>query len=302
VIHGPTFSFNPPQISLAYPRPVSSFLTVSTTTATPPGNYTFTIIGTSGTLKRTVMFGLTILPAPILVLTPSSGPLGTLVTVHGFGFLSPPGQFFSPVQLQMTFDDQLVGLIFVQGSSFNFAFDVPHSQVGIVHQVHAKELFPSNLDIQASFLVTPEPAALSLTVSVGSIYFPGDTATIFVMTSLGGQPTTITSLQILLVPPSGSNITLNAVRIATGVYKASYVVPGSGSLGTYALAVKAQQSGSGNASALGSFEVKPTWLQANGRNLLTGTSIAGAVGTLGVLAVAWRKGYLTGRKDEFPIG
>src|SRR4029077_9188442 len=96
VINGPTFSFNPPEISLGFPRPVSSALTISTTTATPPGDYTFTIVGTSGTLKHTIMFGLTILPAPTLVLTPSSGPLGTLVTVHGSGFFAPQGQFFSP--------------------------------------------------------------------------------------------------------------------------------------------------------------------------------------------------------------
>jgi hypothetical protein len=201
----------------------------------------------------------------------------------------------------MTFDDQLIGLVFPPGSSFNFTFDVPHSQVGIVHQVHAKELFPSTLDVQVGFLVTPEPPALGLTITVGSIYFPGDTATVFVMTSLNGQPTTVTSLQILVIRPNGSSIVLNAAVATAGVYKASYSVPSAGPLGTYAVVVKAQQAGSGSMSTIGSFEVKPSWLSANGRNLLVGTSIAGAVGVLGILGVAWRKGYFTGRRDEFPI-
>jgi len=52
---------------------------------------------------------------------------------------------------------------------------------------------------------------------------------------------------------------------------------------------------------LATFEVKPTWLQSNTRNVITATSVVGAVGALGVMALAWRKGYFTKRKDEFLI-
>jgi hypothetical protein len=142
---------------------------------------------------------------------------------------------------------------------------------------------------------------LTVSVSAGTIYFPGDTAIIFATTSLNGQQTTVTSLQLTLVRPNGSNITLNAVLVTPGVYKASYVIPSTGSLGTYAVIVNVHQAGSSDRSALASFEVKPTWLQANGRNLITATSIVGAVGMLGVVALAWRKGYFTRREDEFPI-
>jgi hypothetical protein len=141
---------------------------------------------------------------------------------------------------------------------------------------------------------------LTVSVSTGTIYFPGDTAIVFATTNFNGQPTTIASLQLVLVKPNGSNITLNAVLVTPGVYKASYLIPTTGSMGTYAVIVKAHQAGSSDGFALASFEVKPTWLQANGRNLITATSIAGAVGMLGVVALAWRKGYFTGRKDEFP--
>jgi hypothetical protein len=302
VSNGPALSFNPTQISFTPPGTPFSQLTISTTALTPPGNYTITVTGTSGTLVHTFQLQLTVLPPPVLALSPSSGPVGTQVRVHGSGFLSPSqGPFFSPVELQITFDDQLVSFFFLQGSSFNFTFNVPDAQAGIVHQIHAKELFPSSLDVQASFLVLPEPSALTVGVSAGTIYFPGDTATIFAMTSLNGQPIIVTSLQVILVRPDGSNLTLKAILVSPGVYKASYAVPATGSIGTYAVLVKAHQTGSSDGSALVTFEIKPTWLQTNARNVITATSLVGAVGALGVMALAWRKGYFTKRKDEFPI-
>jgi len=301
VTNGPTFSFNPTQITFAPSGTPFSQLTISTTASTPPGNYTITVQGSSGSLVHTFQLQLTVLTAPVLTLSPTSGPVGTQVKVHGSGFLNPSQGSFYPVELQITFDDQLVGFFFLQGSSFNFTFNVPDAQAGVVHQVHAKELFPSCLDVQASFLVLPEPSILTVSVSAGTIYFPGDTATIFATTNLNGQLATVTSLQIILGGPNGSNITLNAVLVTPGVYKASYVIPSTGSIGTYGVIVKAHQAGSSDGSALASLEVKPTWLQSNGRSVITATSIVGAVGTLGVVALAWRKGYFTRRKDEFPI-
>jgi len=100
--------------------------------------------------------------------------------------------------------------------------------------------------------------------------------------------------------PNGTSRSLALQSVSTGVYKASYKVPSTNSLGTYALIATAQQN-SVSASALGSFEVKPTWLQANGRTIATGTAVIGTVGALGVVAFAWRKGYLTKRRDSFPF-
>jgi hypothetical protein len=302
VSNGPTLSFNPTQITFAPTGTPFSQLTISTTASTPPGNYTITVKGTSGTLVHTFQLQLTVLPVPVLTLSPTSGPVGTQVKVHGSGFLNPSvGPFFSPVEIQITFDDQLVGFFFIQGNSFNFTFDVPDAQAGIVHQVHAKEVFPSSLDVQASFLVLPDPSSLTISVSAGTIYFPGDTATIFATLNLNGQPTTVTSLQVILVRPDGSNITLTTVLVTPGLYKASYLIPTTGSLGTYAIVVKAHQTSSGDGSALTSFEVQPTWLQSHARTVVTATSIVGAAGALGVVALAWRRGYFTRRKDEFPI-
>ena len=299
--NGPVVSLNPSQVILSPNQQYGfSTLTISTTALTPPGNYTITIQGASGNIVHNAQFRLTVLPPPILTVSPTKGPVGTQVTVHGSGFVPSQQGFFNPVQVEMTFDDQLVGLFFLQSSSFNFTFNVPVSQVGIVHTIHARVLFffPM-LDVQANFLVVPEPNSLTVNINSGTIYFPGDTATIFAMTTLNGQPTTITSLQIIMVRPNGSNITLNTVIISPGVYRATFAVPTTGPIGTYAIVAKAHLTGSTDASALVSFEVQPTWLSSNGHNIVTATTIAGVVGVLGLMGLAWRRGYFSRRRDEF---
>jgi hypothetical protein len=296
VPNGPSLSFNPTQLSFGSPGPSFSTLTIATSASTPPGNYTIIITGTSGILVHKAIITVTVTPPAIITLNPSSGSLGTLVTVHGSNFQNMLG-VSSSAEIEMTFDNQLIGLFFFQGSSFNFIFDVPHAQPG-VHFVHAIELFPSSLDVQVSFLVLPEPGSLSASVGVGSIYFPGDTAVIYAMTSVNGQPTTVTNLQLMIILPDGSNLTLNGVRFAEGIYKATYAIPARASFGTYAVVVKTHLTGLGDGSALATFEVKPTWLQANGRGILTATGIAGVVGVLGLAAVSWKRGYLVRRKGD----
>ena len=298
--NGPISTLNPSQVTLSSAQPFGfSTLTVSTTSLTPPGNYTITVQGTSGTTVHTVRFQVTILPPPILTLSPTKGSVGTKVTVQGSGFVFPSQGFFNSVQVEMTFDDQLVGLFFLQGSTFNFTFNVPESQVGIVHTVHAKVLFfPLNLDVQASFLVLSEPSTLAVNITAGTVYFPGDTATILAMTALDGQSTTVTSLQIILVRPNGSNITLNTILISPGVYRATFPVPSTGSIGTYAVLANAHETGSTDAFGLASFEVKPTWLQSNGHNVAI-AGIVGAVGLLGLVGLVWRKRYFTRETNDF---
>jgi len=269
------------------------------TTGIPAGNYTLSatvFLSGDPTPNDNSLTGeqVTILPPPVLTLAPSSGPVGTLVKVHGSGFPVQPLQYY-PTEVEVTFDNQLVGFIFIQSSSFNFSFDVPDAQPGL-HQVHAIELFGvTPLDVQTIFTVTPTPAPISVTVSVGTIYFPGDTATVFVMTSLNGQATSAGSLQVILIIPDGTNLTLSTIATAAGLYKASYTIPATGLIGTYAVTVRAHQTGSGDGTALASFEVKPSWLASNSRNVATGVAITGLVG---VAALAWRRGYFRKNEDQ----
>ena len=296
--NGPALSFNPTSVNLQFGFG-NSQMTISTTALTPPGNYSITVTAVGGSVSHTAQFQITILPLPVITVSPSSGPIGTQVTVHGTGFQPPSqGPFFFTIEIQVTFDDQLIGLFFVQSNSFNFTFNIPVSQPGMMHLIHAKELYPSSLDVQTSFFVEPQPLTLSVTMATGTIYFPGDTATIFVKTSFNGQLTPVTSLQVTLIQPNGTSLSLNAVAVSGGFYKTTFTVPSKGSLGTYAVVVKAHQTGSVDASALSSFEVKPTWLQANRQNIATTTGIVGAAGTLGVITLAWRKGYLTRKNEE----
>ena len=269
------------------------------TTGIAAGNYTLSatvfLQGDPTPADNSLTDGrVTILPPPVLTLTPNSGPVGTLVQVHGSGFPVFLSQQFYPVEVEVTFDNQLVGFFFIQNSSFNFSFDVPDAQIG-PHTVHTTILFGFTLDVQAGFTVTPSPTPITVTASVGTVYFPGDTATIYVLTSINGQASTITNLQVVLIRPNGTSLTLPTILTSNGLYKATYTIPATGVIGTYAVTVKAHQTGSIDGSALTSFEVKPSWLASNTRNITTAVAITGLVG---VAALAWQRGYFRKNDEE----
>ncbi len=234
---------------------------------------------------------VSILPPPILTVTPDSGPLGTQVLIHGSGF---PTAEFGPSELFISFDDQFLGLAFPQNGTFTFIFNVPHADPARPHQVKAFD--PSTrLTAAAGFGVLPTPPPpgdLEVVVSVGTVYFPGETSVIYVLTTLNGSPVgSGVQLQIQVFKPDGSTASLTAVSVAPGLYKATFTVPKTGSMGTYAVLASAGQNGQ-NATGLGSFEVKPSWLSTqSGRTTTTGLAL---VGIVSILAVAswkgpWRK-------------
>jgi hypothetical protein len=130
---------------------------------------------------------------------------------------------------------------------------------------------------------------------VGAIYFPGDTAVISILTTqLGAMvDSSKLQLQVLLIRPDGSNVTLTANSVSAGVFRASYTIPNTGSIGTYAILAKASLSGQ-NGLGLQTFEVKLSWLSSNGQAIAGVTTIAGVIG---IAALAWRKGYFR-RKGE----
>jgi PKD repeat protein len=282
------------------------FQVVWDTTGVAAGNYTISasvFLSTDQNLANNQLTDgkVTVLPPPVLSVTPSQGSVGTKVLVHGSGFPVPSGPFQISVTVEVTFDDQFIGFETLGNTgAFDFVFNVPLSQVGS-HQIHAyAELYPIPVEASTGFTVVPGLATVSLTVSVGSIYFPGDTAAIYVLSTLNGSPATAGTISLSIMFPNGTSRILTLQSVSTGVYKASYKVPSTNSMGTYALIATSQQNGA-SASALGSFEVKPTWLQANGHTIVTGTAIVGTVGAFGVVAFAWRKGYFTKRRDSFPF-
>ena len=268
----------------------------------PPGNYTVSATAFLGTDENpsdnTLIKGqLKVLPPPVITVTPETGTLGTKVTVQGSGFPPrPPG--YGPVPILVSFDDQFIGFAIPRDGSFSFTFNIPHAEPG-PHQVKAFDTF-SGVHAATSITVveTPGPQTappLSLSLDVGTLYFPGETAVIYLQTSLDGTPATPSGpVTATLYKPDGSTQQLNLVPVNGGFYKAEYTVPRSGSLGTYAIVVVVHQ-GESSSTGLASFEVKPSWISQQGPRIASATIAVG--GILTVAGLAWRKGYFK-KKDE----
>jgi PKD repeat protein len=271
------------------------------TTGVAAGNYTISATvflapgETDPTPSDNSLIGnkITILPPPVLTVTPISGGVGTKVLVRGSGFLTPQFFFFSSPSVDVTFDDQFIGFTITNNGSFNFTFDIPDAQPG-PHLV--KAIGFDGIHASTAFQVLPTAGGLSVSVNTGAVYFPGDTATIYVLATSNGTPLSTSGfqLQLGLFLPNGTKVTLSAIPITPGLFKATYKIPKTGPLGTYAVVATGQASGGADTSALASFEVKLSWLSSQSQNIIGATTLAGVVG---LVAVAWRKGYLR-RKDE----
>jgi hypothetical protein len=229
-----------------------------------------------------------------LTLTPYSGSLGTKVLVQGSGFLSPQFFFFSP-SVDVTFDDQFIGFTLTNNGKFNFTFNIPHAEPG-PHLV--KAIGFDGIHASAVFQVLPTAGGLAVSVNPGTVYFPGDTVTVYVLATLNGAPLSASAVQLQLgiFLPNGTKVTLSTIPIATGLFKATYKISKTGPLGTYAIVATAHAIGALDSSALGSFEVKLSWLSSQSQNIIGATTLAGVVG---LVAVAWRKGYLRKRDESY---
>ena len=274
------------------------------TTGAVPGNYTISVSVTlvKGEVDPTPADNnftdgiVTVLPAPVITLNPTSGSIGTKIQVQAAGFV-PQYQFSNPSSepIWVSFDNNFLGEAFAHNGSFTFTFDVIEAQPG-PHLVMAQDLY-TGARATAPFTVTASPSgSLSITVNTGTVYFPGDTVVVYVLTTINGSPPGPGSgqLHLFLFGPSGSNLSLAATRLGPGVYRATYSVPRTGPLGTYLLLARASGPGNSNASAITTFEVKLSWLSSNGGNV---AGAAAAVGLVGLAAVGWKKGYFKRKRD-----
>jgi hypothetical protein len=226
-----------------------------------------------------VVFGGSLI-VPSIQISPGSGPIGTKVLVKASGIPS--------YQVEMTFDDAFLGIANPTNGTFSFTFNVPDAQPGL-HLVKALDII-TGISAIANFTVT-RIDTLAINADVGTLYFPGDTATIYTLATLSGFPLNSTTLllQLTLTRPDGSNVTLTTTFIGGGIFKSKYAIPTSGPIGTYAIVAKAHVANAQDASALATFEVKPSWLSAQGP-ALTATAVA-LTGVIGVAAVGWRRGF-----------
>jgi hypothetical protein len=226
---------------------------------------------------------------PSIQLSPTQGPVGTKVLVTGSNIPSK--------LLYLTFDDMFLGQTTTSNETFAFTLDVPNAQSGL-HQIKAVDPL-TDLIASTSFIVTFVPSNLALTLSTGTIYFPGDTATINMLVSSGGTDASANiTVEVTLITPNNSTVALVTKFMGSGLFRALYSIPKTVALGTYSLVAIARITGAGEASTLGAFEVKPSWLSQQGPAIATA-----GVGSLAAIAmglVLWRKGTL-GKSTKRPL-
>jgi len=181
----------------------------------------------------------------------------------------------------------LSGIASNANGNFSFIFNVHDAQPGL-HFVEANDSL-TGTSAAANFTVT-KVETLAISLDVGTLYFPGDTAAIYTLATLSGTHLNYTTLQLQLslTRPDGSNVTLTSTFVGGGLFRATYTVPKPGPIGTYAIVAKAHVINVQDASALTTFEVKPTWLSTQGP-VLTTAAVA-LTGAVAVAAVVWRRG------------
>ncbi len=258
------------------------------TTGVAEGTYTIrleadVIPGETDTADNTFVDGVVTLVVPKITLDPSSGPVGTKVTVIGKALPVNAG-------LYLTFDDQLIGLLYTnETGEVTAVFNVPLSEIGshVVKVTVSYYMHPMTLE--APFTVT-DATPLDLAVDVGAIYFKGETVEFYIQTALRGTAVDATSLTVQLHRPDGTTQTLTPNRIGTGLYTAEYKINGKSSMtGTYTLAVEAQYNTdtvSASGTSIKTFLVKPTWERELPK--MAALSIT-AIGLIAGMLVLWKR-------------
>jgi hypothetical protein len=185
-----------------------------------------------------------------------------------------------------------LGTASVNNGSFNFTLDIPNAQIG-THQIKATDFYAqmvlvANFEVISGGTVTGN--GLSITLSAGTLYFPGDAAVANILTSVvgGSNLPNLQSLRVTLYSPDNTTVQLTPRNLGPGLYVVSYPISTTARLGTYTIRALAMSAQNGNASAIVSFEVKPTWLQTHATQVAAGgAATAGIAGT--AIAVWYRK-------------
>ncbi len=134
-------------------------------------------------------------------------------------------------------------------------------------------------DISGTFDAIKPVEIVLVQTDVGSLYFAGEQAQFTVLTADQGTPINVDSLTATLVMPDGSQSTLTARQLATGLYRFSFNLPTSAAQGTYTLMVTAHVSlalTDGKGTTIQSFQVSKSLSDLTA----TITQIQGGVATI----------------------
>ncbi len=164
----------------------------------------------------------------IITVNPSSGAVGTKVTVEGIGFTPE-------IQARITFNDMLMGYALVDSlGNFTFNFTIPISSA----EEHTIKAFDSENNYAAAIFSIIDITPLEVQMDVGTMHFLGETAEFYVQTVFKGQAVNSTIVSVVLYKPDGTTEELAFQQVATGLYKMVYTILGN-ETGTYTLVVAA---------------------------------------------------------------
>jgi len=187
--------------------------------------------------------------APRITVSPTSGPVGTSVTVTGTGFAS---------QEQVTIYVQEVVVVppsQVKTSStgfFSATFNIPAYAAGPVSIV-AIGSSGTKAYTQFTINITTPPQHPVVQVSGAPQLQPGQTQVITVTTYLNGAPTDMSSVSGTVLLPTGVTQSLSFLHVGTGEYQSVYLVPNI--TGTYVVTVSATASNGLSNTGVFSFSV-----------------------------------------------
>jgi thermitase len=192
-------------------------------------NITFYVVPVPGqTNAANNVFSLAIEAYFLVTVDPTSGPVGTTVTVNG-------RDFSSNGSVAVSFNDMFIGAAFTDSSgNFAFTFNIPVCSAE-VQLVKASDL---SVAAQANFTVV-DVAPLNVQVDTGAVHFRSETVTFYVQTVFKGQAVSAAITTALLYKPDGTSEALTAQALALGLHRVTYELPNDAQTGLYALSVTA---------------------------------------------------------------
>jgi len=216
---------------------------------------------------------------PRIAIRPTSGPVGTKITVSGSGFA-----FNSSITVK--FDDSPMATARANADgSFVAVFNVPVAEVG-AHLVKALDGYGACGEAQYMVSVAEGADAdvLSVEMDAGPVHFRTEAADFYVLTTLNGIAVDVTGINATVHKPDSTRETLTAEHMAAGIYLVAYSIPANASSGTYTLSIQADVGGV-SGTCLRSFLVSLTLTDWSASLLAVNGDMATVQTDIGVIKV-----------------
>lgn len=210
----------------------------------PRGIYTVNASDTQGN-SAAVQFPV---GDPILKLTPDRTFESSIVKAVGTGFMPRASILLYLEDITVTNVADLwmsTNVAADNYGNFDYSFVVPVTKPGTYSVTAYMMLGPPPAEMQkvaSANLTIIDDSPLDTVVNVGSMHFRGELAEFYVETALNGKPVNSTIRKATLYYLNGTqkvDFTSSVGKVATGLYRIAYAVPGDAPFGTYNLLVEA---------------------------------------------------------------